>query len=66
MNCFAWSKYDNSWTVPEDHYNNEFTNWQGPIHNGPFRLQTLKEKRNTEDTCAKYSGSANFNGIPRE
>ena len=36
------------------------------MHNGKFRSHTLKEKINTDETCSKYSGSANFNGIPRE
>ena len=66
MNCFTCSKEDNYWIVSEDHYNEEFNNWQGPIHNVQLRLQNLKEKRKTEDTCTKYSGSDKFNGIPRE
>ena len=48
MNCFTWSKEDNAWIVSGDHYNEEFKNWKGPIHNGQFRSQTLKEKRKTE------------------
>ena len=47
-------------------YNEEFKNWKGPIHNGQFCSQTLKKKRNTEETCSKYAGSAKFNGIPIE
>ena len=66
MNCFTWSKVNNDWIVPEDQYDEEFKNWRGPIHNGQFRSQTLKEKRKTKETCSKYSGSAKFNGIPRE
>ena len=66
MNCFTWSKEDNDWIFPGDQYNEELKNWQGTIHNGQFRSQTLKEKRNTEDTCYKYAGSAKFNGIYRE
>ena len=64
-NCFTWSKDNNYWIVPEDQYDDEFKNWRGPIHNGQFRSQTLKEKRKTEETCSKYAGSAKFNSIPR-
>ena len=66
MNCFTCSKENDDWIVPEDQYNEEFKNWRGPIHNGQFRSQNLKEKRKTEGTCSKYAGSAKFNGIPRE
>ena len=65
MNCFTWSKEDNDWIVSGDQYNEEFKNWKGPIQNCQFCLQTLKEKRKTEETCSKYAGSAKFNGIPR-
>ena len=63
MNCFTWSKENNDWIVPADQYNEEFKNWRGPIHNGQFHSQTLKEKRKKEDTCSKYTGSAKFNDI---
>ena len=66
MNFFAWSKENNDWIVPDDQYNEEFKNWRGPIHNGQFCSQTLKEKRKTKETCSKYTGSAKFNEIPRE
>ena len=66
MNCFTWSIEENDWIVPWDQYNEELNNWQGPIHNGKFCLQTLKEKKNIYETYTKYSGSAKFNGIPRE
>ena len=57
MNCFTWSKVNNNWIVPEDQYYEEFKNWRGPIHNGQFRSQTLKEKRKTKETCSKsYPG----------
>ena len=62
----TWSKVKNDWIVTEDQYDEEFKNWRRPIHNGQFRSQTLKEKRNTEETCSKYAGSTKFNGIPRE
>ena len=65
MNCFTCSKEDNDWIVSGDQYNEEFKNWKGPIHNGQFCSQTLKEKLKTEETCSKYAGSAKFNGIPR-
>ena len=44
MNCCTWSKENNCWIVPEDQYDDEFKNWRGPIHNGQFRSQTLKDK----------------------
>ena len=66
MNCFTLFKEINYWIVPGDQYNEEFKNWRGPIHNGQFRSQALKDKRNTEDTYSKYAGSVNFNCIPRE
>ena len=66
MSCFTWSKEDNDWIVPEDQYNEEFNNWRGPIHHFQLGSHTLKEKRNTEKTCSKYTGSDKFNGIPRE
>ena len=66
MNCFTWSKVNNDWIVPEDQYDEEFKNWRGPIQNGQFWSQTLKEKQKTEETCSKYAGYAKFNGIPRE
>ena len=45
MNGFTWSKENNDWIVPEYQYDEEFKNWRGPIHNGQFRPQTLKEKK---------------------
>ena len=42
MNCFTWSKEDNDWIVPGYQYDEEFNNWQGPIHNGQLCLHTLK------------------------
>ena len=65
-NCFTWSKEKKYWIVLGDQYSEEFKNWRRPIHNGQFRSHTLKEKRNTEETCSKYAGSAKFNGINRE
>ena len=47
INFFTRSKMNDNWIVPEDQYDEEFKNWRGPIHNGQFRSQTLKEKRNT-------------------
>ena len=55
MNSFTSSKEDNDWIVLGDQYNEEFKKWRGPIHNGQFRSQNLKEKRNIEETCYKYS-----------
>ena len=48
MNGFTWSKEDIDWIFSGDQYNEEFNNWKGPIHNGQFRSQTLKEKLKTE------------------
>ena len=66
MDCFTWSKEDSNWTVTGDQYNEEFKTWRGPIHNGKFRSQTLKDKRKTEETCSKYAGSTKLNVIPSE
>ena len=66
INCFTCSKEDNYWTVLGYQYNEQLKNWRGPIQNGELCLQTLKEKKNIEDTCSKYAGSANCNDIPRE
>ena len=65
-NSFVCSKENNDWVVPEDHYNEEFKKWQVTIHNDQFRSQTLKDKRNTEETCTKCSRFTKFNVIPRE
>ena len=65
MNCFTFSKENNDWIVPEDYYNEEFKNWKVPINYGQFRLQTLKDKRETEETCTKYSVFEKFNGVTR-
>ena len=65
MIFFTGLKDNDDWIVPEDQYNEEFKNWRGPIHNGQFRSHNLKDKRKTEETCSKYSGSAKLNGIPR-
>ena len=66
MNSFTWSKDDNGCILLGDQYNEDFNNWRGPINNGQFLQQNIKEKINTEDTLSKYAGSFNFNGIPRE
>ena len=66
MNGLNWFKEENYFIVPRDNYNGEFNDWQVPIHNGRFRLQTLKEKINIGDTYTKYAGSTKFDGIPRE
>ena len=64
LDYFTWSKEENDWIVLGDQYNKEFKNWQGPIHNGQFRPQILKDKRIIERICSKYSISIKFNGIP--
>ena len=66
LNYFTWSKEENDWLVIGYHYNEDFKNWRGPIHNGQFRLQNLKKKRKIERISSKYSGSVKFNGIIRE
>ena len=65
MNIFTWYKQDNYWIVQGDKYNEELKNCQGPIHNGQFLPRTLKNKRRTDRTCSKFSGSVRFNGIQR-
>ena len=50
MNCLTWYKENNDWIFPRDQYNEELNNWRGPIHNGQFCSQTLKDKRKTEET----------------
>ena len=66
MNSFTWSKNQNDWIILGDQYNEEFNHWIGPINNGQFRQQNLKDMRKTEEKCSKYAGSAKFNGITRE
>ena len=50
MHCFTWSKERNGWTFLGYQKNEEFKNWREPIHNGHFRSQNLKKKRNTKET----------------
>ena len=66
MNCFTCSNEENYFISPGDKYNEKVNNWQGPIHNGQFHSQTLKEMINTKETYTKYVGSDKFNCIPRE
>ena len=66
MNSFTWSTEENDWIFLGGQYNEDFNNWKGPINNGQFCHQNIKEMRKTEDTCSKYTGSVKFNGIPRE
>ena len=66
MNSFTWSTNDNDWIILGDQYNGDFNNCKGPINNVQLRQQNLKDMRKTEETCSKYLGSVNFNGIPRE
>ena len=56
MNFFTWFTEENDWILLGDKYNEYFNNWQGPINNGKFRQQNLKEMINAEDTCSKYAG----------
>ena len=65
MNSFNWSKEENDWIVLGDHDDEDFNNWRGPINNGKFCQQNVKENRKTEGICSKYAGSVKFNGIPR-
>ena len=66
MNSFTWSTEENDWIFLGDQYNEDFKKFKGPINNGQFRQQNIKEMRNTEETFSKYAGSVKFNGIPRE
>ena len=63
--CLNCSKEENDWIVPGYQYIRKFKNWRGPIHNGPLRSQTLKEKIKTAEIYSKYVGSAKINTIPR-
>ena len=62
MNSFTWSKEENDWIFLGDQYNEDLKNLRGPIKNGQFRQQNLKEKKNKEETCSKYVGFVEFNG----
>ena len=66
MNSFTWSTEVNDWIFLGNQYNENFNNWKGPINNGQFRQQNIKETRKTEETCSKYVGLVKFNWIPRE
>ena len=66
MNSFTWSTEENDWIFLGGQYNEDFNNWRGPINNGQFRQQNIKEMRKTEETCSKYVGPVKFNGIPKE
>ena len=66
MNSFTWSTEENDWVILGYQYNEDFNKCKGPINNGQFRQQNIKEMRNTEETFSKYAGSVGFNGIPRE
>ena len=66
MNSFTWYTEENDWIFLGGQYNKYSNNRKGPINNGRFRQQNLKETRKTEDTCSKYADSVKFNGIPRE
>ena len=48
MNSFTWSTEENDWIFLGGQYNEDFNNWKGPINNGQFRQQNLKEMRKTE------------------
>ena len=66
VNSFTWSTDENYWIVLGYMYNEGFNNWKGPINNGQFCQQNIKEMRKTEETCSKYAGPVKFNGISRE
>ena len=50
MNCFTWSTEENDWIFLGNQYNEDFNNWKGPINNGQFHQQNIKEMRKTEET----------------
>ena len=50
MNSFTWSKEENDQIFLGNQYNEDFNNWKGPINNGQFLQQNLKEMRKTEET----------------
>ena len=66
MNSFTLSTEENDWIFLGGQYNEDFNNWKGPINNGKFCQKNLKEMKKTEETCSKYAGSVNFDGINRE
>ena len=66
MNSFTWSTEENDWIFLGGQYNEDFNNWKGPINNGQFCQQNIKDMIKTEETCSKYAGPVEFNGIPRE
>ena len=66
MNSFTWSTEDNDWIFLVNQFNEDFNNWKGPINNGQFRQQNMKEMRKTEETYSKYAGPVKVNGIPRK
>ena len=66
MSSFTWSTNKSYWIILEDQYNGYFDNWKGPINNGQFLQQNLKEMRKTEETCTQHSGSVKFNWVSME
>ena len=66
MNYLTWYPEEKDWIVLGDQYNEDFNNWKGPINNGQFCQQNIKETINTEETCSKYAGSVKFNVITME
>ena len=45
MNSFTWSTEENDWIFLGGQYNEDFNNWKGPINNGQFPQQNLKDMR---------------------
>ena len=55
---------EKDWVVSEGKFYERCKNWRGPVHNGKFCDQKLKEKSNTTENWIKHEGTK-FNGIPK-
>ena len=66
MNSFTWSTEENDWIFLGNQQNENFNIWKGPINNGQFCQQNIKEMRKTEEMCSNYAGPVKFNWILRE
>ena len=56
MSSFTWSTEENDWIFLGEQYNEDFNNWKGPMNNGQFLQQNIKETIKTEEKCSKYAG----------
>ena len=63
LNYFTWSKEDNYWIFLRYRYNEEFKNWQGPIHNGQFYQKTLNNHRIIDRICPSIQDLSSLTGF---